>query len=146
MNSVNDLNVSQERIAIIGAGKVGTAMGYLLRSAGYAIVAVTDRNPAAAEKCLSYTGGKLYAHPSEAANAANMILITTPDDEIAGICTTLSDTGAISPGDKVVKIGAGSLYEGAKVLVSNGLLRTAAGSGVKKTEPGTASADISGEK
>jgi len=110
MNSVNDLNVSQERIAIIGAGKVGTAMGYLLRSAGYAIVAVTDRNPAAAEKCLSYTGGKLYAHPSEAANAANMILITTPDDEIAGICTTLSDTGAISPGDKVVHMsGAGGL-------------------------------------
>ena len=55
-------------------------------------------------------------------------------------------SSGLAPGDKVVKIGAGSLYEGAKVLVSNGLLRTAAGSGVKKTEPGTASADISGEK
>jgi predicted dinucleotide-binding enzyme len=36
-----------EQIAIIGAGKVGTAMGYLLQKAGYGIAAVSDRNPSA---------------------------------------------------------------------------------------------------
>ncbi len=56
----------------------------------------------------------------------------------------------LSPGDKVVKIGAGSLYEGAKVVISNGLLRTggASGSGGKTpaapTQP--ASPDASGSK
>jgi len=107
---VNALDASQDRIAIVGAGKVGTAVGYLLRSAGFAVVAVADRSPSAVEKSLSYTGGKPYTLPSEAAKEANIIIITTPDDEIAGICATLSKSGAISPGDKVVHMsGAGGL-------------------------------------
>ena len=58
-------------------------------------------------------------------------------------------SSGLVPGDKVVKIGAGSLYEGAKVLVSDGLLQTGDGSGGRKpeqAEPGASSADISGEK
>lgn len=104
------LDSSTDRIAVIGAGKVGTAVGYLLRSAGYRIVAVADRDPAAAEKSLPYTGGAAFTLPAEAARLANIILLTPPDDEIAGLCTLLSEGGAISKGDKVVHMsGAGGL-------------------------------------
>jgi predicted short-subunit dehydrogenase-like oxidoreductase (DUF2520 family) len=110
VNPLNSQDASQEKMAIVGAGKVGTAVGYLLRRAGYDIVAVADCNPAAVGKSLPYTGGKPYTSPSEAARGANIVLITSPDDEIAGICTTLSEAGAIFPGDKVVHMsGAGGL-------------------------------------
>ncbi len=104
------LDSSTDRIAVIGAGKVGTAVGYLLRSSGYRIVAVADRDPAAAEKSLPYTGGVAFTLPAEAARLANIILLTPPDDEIAGLCTLLSQGGAIEKGDKVVHMsGAGGL-------------------------------------
>jgi len=107
---LNKPDISQEKIAVVGAGKVGTAVGYLLRRAGYDIVAVSDLNPAAVEGSLPYTGGKPYSSPVEAVQGANVILITTPDDEIAGICATLSEAGAILQGDKVVHMsGAGGL-------------------------------------
>ncbi|OPY19104.1 MAG: Rossmann-like domain protein [Syntrophus sp. PtaB.Bin075] len=109
-NPLSDLTVSEERIAILGTGKVGTAVGYLLRSAGRSIVAVADKNSSALEKSLPYTGGKPCTHLSEAAAAANTIFITAPDDEIAGICAKLEEAAAISPGDRVIHMsGAGGL-------------------------------------
>ncbi len=53
-------------------------------------------------------------------------------------------SGLVS-GDKVVKIGAGSLYDGAKIVVTNGALRTGGGQ-PKPAEPRTASPDVTGEK
>ena len=58
-------------------------------------------------------------------------------------------SSGLVPGDKVVKIGAGSLYDGAKILITNGALRTGGGSGggqPKPAEPRTASPDVAGEK
>jgi membrane fusion protein (multidrug efflux system) len=58
-------------------------------------------------------------------------------------------SSGLAPGDKVVKIGAGSLYEGAKIVVTNGALRSGGGSGggqPKPAEPRTASPDVAGEK
>lgn len=58
-------------------------------------------------------------------------------------------SSGLAPGDKVVKIGAGSLYDGAKVVVTNGALRTGGGQGggrPKTPEAGTASPDRTGEK
>jgi len=104
------MNGSIEQIAIIGAGKVGTAMAYLLQKAGYGVAAVSDRNPSALVDILSYTSAQPCSSPEEAARKADFILITTPDDEIAGTCRTLSDSGAILPGNKVVHMsGAGGL-------------------------------------
>jgi len=104
------MNGSIEQIAIIGAGKVGTAMAYLLQKAGYGVAGVSDRNPSALVDILSYTSAQPCSSPEEAARKADFILITTPDDEIAGTCRTLSDSGAILPGNKVVHMsGAGGL-------------------------------------
>ncbi|OPY13815.1 MAG: ketol-acid reductoisomerase [Syntrophus sp. PtaB.Bin001] len=100
----------KNRVAIIGAGKVGTAVGYLLRSAGYEIIALADSSASSLENSLPYTGGRPYKNPSEAAKEANIILITTPDDEISHVCTILSNEGAISQGKIVLHMsGAGGL-------------------------------------
>jgi len=99
-----------ESIAILGLGKVGTAVGHLLKSAGYRIVAVSDLSAAALEKGTAFTGGKAFANPAEAAAQATCIIITTMDDAIAPVCAEIVRHGAVEPEDKVIHMsGAGGL-------------------------------------
>ena len=95
--------------AIIGAGMVGTAIGYILKKAGYDIVAIADKSNAALQRAVSYTGGKSYRKPQEVLHEADCILITTPDDIILSVCKDI----ALSPLIKGKYIfhmsGAGSL-------------------------------------
>jgi len=102
----------KENIAIIGLGKTGTAIGHLLRQAGYPIVAVASRSQASLRKRIGYTGGMAFTADAnaEAASLATCIFITTPDDTIAAVCHDIAQKGGISPGDKVVHMsGAGGL-------------------------------------
>src|SRR5674476_603804 len=76
--------------AIVGAGMVGTAIGYLLKKAGYEIVAIADKSAAALRRAQSYTGGKAYRKPQEILHEADCILITTPDDIILSVCKDIA--------------------------------------------------------
>jgi predicted short-subunit dehydrogenase-like oxidoreductase (DUF2520 family) len=102
--------MKRDSIAIIGLGKVGTALGFLLKSAGYEIAAVSDVSPESLIGGVEFTGGTAFADASEAANEADTIFITTCDDAIETTCEEISQKGAIHPGDKVVHVsGAGGL-------------------------------------
>lgn len=106
------LSNRKEEIAIIGLGRTGTAIGYLLRRAGYPVVAVSSRSQASLQKRISYTGGKAFTADAdaEAASLATCVFITTPDDTIATVCSEIVQKGGISPGDKVIHMsGAGGL-------------------------------------
>ncbi len=100
----------KDSMAILGLGKVGTALGHLLRSAGYEIAAIADRLPENLRRGVTYTGGLTFADVAEAASRADCILITTTDDEIAPVCEDISRRGAVRTGKKVVHVsGAGGL-------------------------------------
>ncbi|PJC75408.1 MAG: DUF2520 domain-containing protein [Syntrophobacterales bacterium CG_4_8_14_3_um_filter_49_14] len=100
----------RDSIAIIGLGKVGTAVGFLLRSAGYKIVAVAGRSTSSIEQALPYTGGKAFSSLSEAASQAECILVTTGDDAIAPVCEEMVKGGGVKHNSKVVHMsGAGGL-------------------------------------
>ena len=102
--------MKRDSIAIIGLGKVGVALGFLLRSAGYEIAAVSDVSPESLIGGVEFTGGTAFPDASEAANEADIIFITTWDDAIETTCEEISQKGAIRPGDKVVHVsGAGGL-------------------------------------
>ncbi len=106
------LSKRNEKIAIIGLGMTGTAIGYLLRRAGYPVVAVSSRSHASLRKRISYTGGTAFTADAnaEAASLATCIFITTPDDTIAAVCREMALHGGINPGDKVIHMsGAGGL-------------------------------------
>jgi predicted short-subunit dehydrogenase-like oxidoreductase (DUF2520 family) len=101
---------AEDAIAILGLGKVGTAVGRLLKSAGYRIIAVADRSPAALNKGIAFTGGQACKSLSEAAAAATCIFITTTDDAIASVCHEIVAGGAVRKGDKIIHMsGAGGL-------------------------------------
>ena len=95
--------------AIIGAGMVGTAIGYLLKKAGYEIVAIADKSAAALRRAQSYTGGKACRKPQEVLREADCILITTPDDIILSVCKDIARSPLIK--DKYIfhMSGAGGL-------------------------------------
>jgi predicted short-subunit dehydrogenase-like oxidoreductase (DUF2520 family) len=100
----------KERIAILGAGKVGTAIGCLLKRAGHDIVAVADLFLEEAQRAVAYTGGEPTTDLAHAARGANCILITTNDDAISTACRTAASGGGVDREDKVVHTsGAGGL-------------------------------------
>lgn len=105
----NEINC-RDSIAIIGLGKVGTAVGYLLKSAGYPIVAASGRSLENLRDNMKYTGGRVFASPAEAASLAECILITTSDDAIASVCKEIVVGGAVRVGKKVIHLsGSGGL-------------------------------------
>lgn len=104
--------IVKETVAIIGLGRAGTAIGCLLRRAGYPIVAVAGRSQASLAERIRYTGGRAFTADgvAEAASLATCIFITTPDDNIAQVCRQIAGRGGFKPGDKVIHMsGAGGL-------------------------------------
>lgn len=99
------------KIAIVGAGKVGVALGHLLAKKGHTITAAVARSNASLEKAAPYLPGtRLIKNAAEATADADIILITTRDSEIKPACDALAAKRAISPSQTVIHMcGAGSL-------------------------------------
>ncbi len=86
-------------VSIIGAGRLGTALGIALKSAGYAIETVVANRAASARRAARLIGGPTRglspsqltsAGPSALANS-RVLIIATPDDAIAEVATRLAD-------------------------------------------------------
>jgi len=101
--------LSSQKFAIIGAGNVGTALGYLLRQAGHEITAIADKSAAHLKRALPYTGGTAFRQPQKAIKNADCILITTSDDAISEVCRAIAE-GSSLQGKIVFHVsGAGGL-------------------------------------
>ncbi len=110
-------------MAVIGAGRVGTALAVLLERAGHRIVAASG-GKASAERVHRYLPGTLFLPASEAAREARVALIGVPDDAIATVCNELVGARALSAAQTVIhlsgSVGLGPLVAaeeaGAQVL------------------------------
>ncbi|MBN1828596.1 MAG: DUF2520 domain-containing protein [Deltaproteobacteria bacterium] len=109
--------MKKESICIIGCGKVGTAVAFLLNRAGYPVSSLMDLNPEARKRAYSLIGAPSYDNASAAAAAAEIVFITTNDDSIENVCNEIASRGALN-GNKLVihTSGAGglSLFAAAK--------------------------------
>src|SRR6266566_784755 len=84
----------QNSLAIIGAGRVGRALGRRLRELGWKIGAVVTRSEASARKAVRFIGaGKPCPGMTRRILASRVILIATPDDEIAVVAQELARIG-----------------------------------------------------
>ena len=72
------------RIAIIGAGTVGSALAGAAVSAGHDVV-VTARHPEHAMKVAEEVGARAAASPAEAVDGADMLVLAVPSTAIAGV-------------------------------------------------------------
>jgi predicted short-subunit dehydrogenase-like oxidoreductase (DUF2520 family) len=89
-------------IAIIGAGKVGTALAALAVRAGYQVAAVADRDRRRAEQAAGRIGTAIpVLSPREAAGRAELVLLAVPDDAIEASCRELVSARAFVRGSLV---------------------------------------------
>jgi predicted short-subunit dehydrogenase-like oxidoreductase (DUF2520 family) len=103
-------------IAIIGPGKVGTALGVLCARAGWNVVAVGGGRRCSAQAAARAIGATTKVLPAaEAAAAGKLVLLTVPDDAIEHVCAELARAGALTAG-AVVAHCCGAL--GSEVLAS----------------------------
>lgn len=103
----------EKSLAIIGAGRVGRALGRRLRERGWRIGAVVTRNEATARKAVRFIGtGQAHGKMSRQILVSRVILIATPDDAVAGVARELARIGAEELRGKIVLHTSGALDAG----------------------------------
>lgn len=143
------MNTQRETVAVVGTGRMGTAMTGRLRSGG-ADVIVYNRTRERAEKAASQTGADVAGTAREAASSAGTVIVSLADDRavdeaytgnegiIAGLNpgTVVADTSTIDPetarriAHLVEEAGAGHLdspVSGSVSVVERGELTIMAG-------------------
>ncbi|HJY29862.1 MAG TPA: Rossmann-like and DUF2520 domain-containing protein [Pyrinomonadaceae bacterium] len=81
------------RVSIIGAGRLGTALGVALLQRGYSIESLVARRAQKARQAASFLDAKpqvLAAKQLTSLRPADVFLITVPDDQIAGVVSQLT--------------------------------------------------------
>ncbi|HEV7364473.1 MAG TPA: DUF2520 domain-containing protein [Gemmatimonadales bacterium] len=88
--------MSQPRVTLIGAGRMGQGLGLALKRRGYKVVLVNRGPRDVVPPLVLHQGSR-----SEATAGAELILLATPDDAIASVAADLAAERAISR-DQVV--------------------------------------------
>jgi predicted short-subunit dehydrogenase-like oxidoreductase (DUF2520 family) len=97
-------------VAIVGAGRVGRALGKRLRELGWTIGAVVTRSSACARRAVRSIGaGRAHAELTRQVVGADLVLITTPDSQIAEVAAQLAKKGGEEWRGKVVLHTSGAL-------------------------------------
>jgi predicted short-subunit dehydrogenase-like oxidoreductase (DUF2520 family) len=105
-------------LSIIGAGRVGRALGRRLHELGWKIGAVVTQSEASARKAVRSVGaGKARAALSRDILASRLILISTPDDAVLRVARELARIGAEELRGKVVLHTSGALNSTALQIV-----------------------------
>src|SRR5712691_1696146 len=100
-------------LAIIGAGRVGRALGRRLREQGWKIGAVVTRSEASARRAVRFIGaGKPCAAMTRQILVPQVILIAAPDNKIAVVAQELARIGEEELRGKVVLHTSGAMDSG----------------------------------
>lgn len=100
------------RVAVIGPGRVGTAVALALAHAGYEIAAVAGRGEASLRAFTERFPAADVRAPADAARVGELVLVSVPDDELAGVIRDLARDDAVVEGSRWVHVsGAAGLAE-----------------------------------
>lgn len=81
-------------VGIIGAGRVGTALGTALTRAGHTVRAVAAVSDASRARATAKFPSAVITTPDAVVERADLVLLTVPDDVLPGLVTGLASTGA----------------------------------------------------
>ena len=89
-----DEHPARLRVGIIGPGRVGAALGVALARAGHAVVAVAAVSDTSVQRARDHFPAARVAEPADVITAADLVLLTVPDDALPGLIAGLAATGA----------------------------------------------------
>jgi predicted short-subunit dehydrogenase-like oxidoreductase (DUF2520 family) len=99
-----------ETVAIVGAGRVGRALGRRLHELGWRVGGVTGRSISTARAAVRVIGaGQPLGGPTHQILSSQVVLITTPDSAIEGVAKNLANLGGKEWNGKVVLHTSGTL-------------------------------------
>lgn len=95
--------MSVRDVAVIGPGRVGTAVALALVRAGRRVVAAADGGGGSAEGLAEQIAGcRVHDDPAAAAAAGDLVLLTVPDDAIEPVVAEVARGDGWSEGQHVV--------------------------------------------
>lgn len=89
-------------VGVVGAGRVGSVLGAALRQAGHRVVAVSAVSDASLRRAEALLPDVPVAAPPEVLAAAELVLLTVPDDALPALVEGLVRAGAVRAGQLVV--------------------------------------------
>jgi predicted short-subunit dehydrogenase-like oxidoreductase (DUF2520 family) len=89
-------------VGVIGAGRVGSVLGAALAQAGHRVVAVSGVSDASRRRADALLPGVPVVPPTEVLEAAELVLLTVPDDVLPELVAGIAASGAVRAGALVV--------------------------------------------
>jgi predicted short-subunit dehydrogenase-like oxidoreductase (DUF2520 family) len=114
-------------LALVGAGRVGTALAVLLSRSGHRVVGVAGRE-GSRERAARYLPGVPFGSPVETTRRGEVVILGVPDDAIAPLAADMASEDAFRQGQAVLHLS------GSTPLLALGPAR-AAGSTVLSLHP-----------
>jgi predicted short-subunit dehydrogenase-like oxidoreductase (DUF2520 family) len=85
------------KIAIVGAGNVGTALAVLVAAAGHQITGIASRTEASAVRTARLVHAPHSTDPAAFTKEADIIFLTTPDRVISDVCSQIAASSGFAP-------------------------------------------------
>jgi predicted short-subunit dehydrogenase-like oxidoreductase (DUF2520 family) len=101
-------------VSIVGAGRVGRALGRRLRELGWSLGAITARTKRRARAAVrAMGGGTAHAGLTRLVLGSDVVLVTTPDGAVGKVASDLARIGGSEWRGRVVLHASGALDRGA---------------------------------
>lgn len=88
-------------VGVVGAGRVGAVLGSALRAAGHAVVGASGISEDSKERIATLLAGVPHLDVPEIVERSELVLLTVPDDELAGVVAGIAATGGWQSGQLV---------------------------------------------
>ncbi|PYF99533.1 pantoate--beta-alanine ligase [Georgenia satyanarayanai] len=89
-------------MGVVGAGRVGAVLASALRAAGHTVVGASAVSHDSRDRVDALLPGVPVLEVPDVVERAELILLTVPDDALAGLVQGIADTGGWQPGQIVV--------------------------------------------
>jgi predicted short-subunit dehydrogenase-like oxidoreductase (DUF2520 family) len=85
-------------VGVVGVGRVGSVLGAALAQAGHRVVAVSGVSDASRRRSAALLPGVPVVSPTEELDAAELVLLTVPDDVLPELVAGIAASGAVRVG------------------------------------------------
>jgi len=100
--SAADARPGRLDVGVVGTGRVGAVLGAALVRAGHRVVAASGSSDASRSRLETLLPHAVHGDPDEVVRAAELVLLTVPDDALTPLTEGLAALGVFRPGQVVV--------------------------------------------